>query len=818
MSEWNNQQRGWEQQQQSSRGDGWDNTRSNRGRRGRGRGRGGGGGGESGEDRSHGAHNKWNEFAQSNSTRPRGGGYRGGGGRGYHSNNRGGATWGRNNRQSSGGSGWRQQDTSSGSTWGQQSQSQQQSGGWGNNNNSQSNDNTSSTWGAPAPSQTANTGNNWGNKTGNTNADIASSGWGSNADTATSTGGDNRWGSSNNDAQTTGDNGWGSKPVDNASKGWGAPTTPAENKRELNAGGHSGWDTPTSSTSDTGATNNDQSWGAATNNTEASGWDAPADSSAGSVSEWDKPVKDVNSFGVSGSWGNMQLTEPKSSGPKNDGKGQWKDGVHVLGPRDEKTELKLFGTADDTETQHTGINFDKYENIPVETKGDNVPPCVEKFTSPPIDEHLLENIKLARYTTPTPVQKYSIPIVTVGRDLMACAQTGSGKTAGFLFPILSNLYFKGPKPTPKGRPGDYRKQYPEVLILAPTRELALQIYQEAKKFTYRSFVRPCVAYGGADISVQLRLIDRGCHILVATPGRLVDILERRRLSLANIQYLVLDEADRMLDMGFHPQIRRIVDAEDMPGPGKRQTLMFSATFAADIQMLARDFLKDYVFLTVGRVGATSENITQTLQLIENDNDKRPKLLEILKADQDKGLTLIFVETKRMADSVCDFLRDNRLPSTAIHGDRVQSEREEALQAFKSGHAPIMVATAVAARGLDIPNVTHVISFDLPSDLDDYVHRIGRTGRAGNTGRATAFFTRSNRYLAPSMLKLLKEAKQQVPSWLETMAEEVEANPPPPGGFHGGRGGRGRDGGGPRRNRRRCDSDDDDIGPRASYAV
>ena len=208
--------------------------------------------------------------------------------------------------------------------------------------------------------------------------------------------------------------------------------------------------------------------------------------------------------------------------------------------------------------------------------------------------------------------------------------------------------------------------------------------------------------------------------------------------------------------------------------------------------------------------------------IENNSDKRPRLLEILKTDQDKGLTLVFVETKRMADSVCDFLRDNRLPSTAIHGDRIQSEREEALQAFKSGHAPIMVATAVAARGLDIPNVTHVISFDLPSELDDYVHRIGRTGRAGNTGRATTFFTRNNRYLAPAMLKLLKEAKQVIPPWLEAIAVEAEANPPPTGGLRGGRGGRGsRDNnGGGRRNRRRYDSDDvdDDIGPRASYAV
>lgn len=394
---------------------------------------------------------------------------------------------------------------------------------------------------------------------------------------------------------------------------------------------------------------------------------------------------------------------------------------------------------------------------------------------------MLDNILLARYTVPTPVQKHSIPIVLGGRDLMACAQTGSGKTAGFLFPILSAMFAHGPLDDPKEpkiKQGyqSYKKAYPQALILAPTRELASQIYAEAKKFCYRSYVRPCVAYGGADIQQQLRLIDRGCHLLVATPGRLVDILERRRISFQNIQYLVLDEADRMLDMGFEPQVRNIVDGTDMPPSANRQTLMFSATFPENIQALARDFLKDYIFLSVGRVGATSENITQQFELLRDD-EKRHKLLQILKDHEaEKGLTLIFTETKRMADTVCEFLNDNRFPATAIHGDRVQSEREAALDMFKSGRTPIMVATAVAARGLDIPNVTHVISFDLPNDIDDYVHRIGRTGRAGNTGLATAFFTNSNRFLSGPMVKLLEGAKQQVPAWLENMSKDVNNAP------------------------------------------
>lgn len=323
-------------------------------------------------------------------------------------------------------------------------------------------------------------------------------------------------------------------------------------------------------------------------------------------------------------------------------------------------------------------------------------------------------------------------------------------------------------------------------MLAPTRELVSQIHEEARKFAYRSWVRTAVVYGGADISMQLKQIERGCDLLVATPGRLVDLIERGRISLASIKYLVLDEADRMLDMGFEPQIRRIVQGEDMPDVQDRQTLMFSATFPRDIQMLARDFLKDYIFLSVGRVGSTSENITQRVEYVE-DEDKRSVLLDVL-ASNPGSLTLIFVETKRMADMLSDFLMDSNLPATAIHGDRTQTERERALATFRSGRTPVMVATAVAARGLDIPNVTHVINYDLPSDIDDYVHRIGRTGRAGNTGIATAFFNRANRNIVRGLLDLLREANQDIPSWLEQVARESSFGGS--GGYRGRGGGRG----------------------------
>ncbi|WVO20328.1 ATP-dependent RNA helicase ded1 [Cryptococcus decagattii] len=496
-----------------------------------------------------------------------------------------------------------------------------------------------------------------------------------------------------------------------------------------------------------------------------------------------------------GGWGAQPRVRKTFEHGAPPGFGSWKNGQHVVGARNMRMEKEMYGEVGDGLHQSTGINFDKYADIPVEVSGKGVPEPVTEFTNPPINPVLLENVKYARYTTPTPVQKYSIPIVADGRDLMACAQTGSGKTGGFLFPILSALFTYGPSAPPVEQDTGYgyrrtKKVYPTALVLAPTRELVSQIHEEARKFAYRSWVRPAVVYGGADIGSQMRALDRGCDLLSATPGRLVDLIERGKISLANVKYLVLDEADRMLDMGFEPQIRRIVDEEDMPGVLDRQTLMFSATFPREIQNLARCFLKEYIFLTVGRVGSTSENITQRVEYVD-DQDKRSLLLDLLLAEQSGGLILVFVETKRMADTLCDFLCSRRHNATSIHGDRTQREREAALYAFKSGRAPILVATAVAARGLDIPNVTHVILYDLPNDVAEYTHRIGRTGRAGNVGTSTAFFNRGNSNIGKDLIELLKEANQEVPQWLVEISSERSYG----GGGGGYRGGRGRSTGG-----------------------
>uniref|UniRef100_A0A2K6MP18 RNA helicase n=1 Tax=Rhinopithecus bieti TaxID=61621 RepID=A0A2K6MP18_RHIBE len=436
-------------------------------------------------------------------------------------------------------------------------------------------------------------------------------------------------------------------------------------------------------------------------------------------------------------------------------------------PPSERLEQELFSGG------NTGINFEKYDDIPVEATGNNCPPHIESFSDVEMGEIIMGNIELTRYTRPTPVQKHAIPIIKEKRDLMACAQTGKvWKTAAFLLPILSQIYSDGPGEALRamkenGRYGR-RKQYPISLVLAPTRELAVQIYEEARKFSYRSRVRPCVVYGGADIGQQIRDLERGCHLLVATPGRLVDMMERGKIGLDFCKYLVLDEADRMLDMGFEPQIRRIVEQDTMPPKGVRHTMMFSATFPKEIQMLARDFLDEYIFLAVGRVGSTSENITQKVVWVE-ESDKRSFLLDLLNAT---GFTDLSVcGDQKGADSLEDFLYHEGYACTSIHGDRSQRDREEALHQFRSGKSPILVATAVAARGLDISNVKHVINFDLPSDIEEYVHRIGRTGRVGNLGLATSFFNERNINITKDLLDLLVEAKQEVPSWLENMAYE-----------------------------------------------
>jgi ATP-dependent RNA helicase DDX3X len=449
-------------------------------------------------------------------------------------------------------------------------------------------------------------------------------------------------------------------------------------------------------------------------------------------------------------------------------------------------------------TGAAGINFSEYTQISVTRSGlesDQVAAMASfQAVAAALPPFLVRNVALLGYQTPTPIQQHAIPLALAGRDLMCCAQTGSGKTCAFLLPIAAML---APNGAQQMLP---RTVSPQAIVLAPTRELAQQIEVEAQKLLHLSDHTSTCVYGGANPNAQLTQLAKGVTLLVATPGRLQDFVDRGLVALASIRFLVLDEADRMLDMGFEPQIRRIVERSGMPAKAARQTLMFSATFPPDMQKLAADFLRPYVWIGVGKVGSTTKNIEQRIVRAESSKQlKMPLLVDALA--KVNGRTLVFVKKKATANWLAKQLRRSPVDGGAgidaaeIHGDRSQSQREAALARFKDGSIRVLVATDVAARGLDIEQVAHVINFDLGStkdDFDSYVHRIGRTGRAGHTGIATSFYTpgfdpkNGCGHIARDVVKFLQENSQSVPDWLLALPELAGGAVSGGGGASGGK--------------------------------
>ena len=418
-------------------------------------------------------------------------------------------------------------------------------------------------------------------------------------------------------------------------------------------------------------------------------------------------------------------------------------------------------------TRHKQNNQDItiYDDIKVDIVPKNISPICS-FDDLPIDNTLRDNIELCGYKCPTPIQKYSIPVILSGKDILACAQTGSGKTAAFLIPVINSILINGLYASTK------KYAYPNAVILTPTRELSAQIYDEGRKFSYKTNVRLSALYGGIKITEQLEKLKEGCDIVVATPGRLLDVYQRRQISFSEVKFLILDEADRMLELGFEEQMDNIINSNktNMPSIEHRQSLLFSATFPRVIQALAQRFMKTKSYLlTVGRVGSTTKKLCQTVHYVPN-NEKSKMLMEILYEQIMTDLILIFVKTKIDANLLHKIIIKNGIPCTIIHGNRKQNERESALSSFKSGENPVMIATDVASRGLDIPNVQHVIQYDLPMTLEDYIHRIGRTARAGNTGNAISFYNESNSSIKADLAQYLKQHEQIVPSFLDTSGE------------------------------------------------
>ena len=379
---------------------------------------------------------------------------------------------------------------------------------------------------------------------------------------------------------------------------------------------------------------------------------------------------------------------------------------------------------------------------------------------------LLEAVRCCGYQEPTPIQRETIPPVLAGRDVLGCAQTGTGKTAAFALPILQRLFQEG-KPKAAKRPI-------RALILTPTRELALQIYDNFEGYGKKLPLRPCVIFGGVGQQPQVEQLKRGVDILVATPGRLNDLIGQGFIQLNQLEVFVLDEADRMLDMGFIHDVKKVIAHL----PKVRQTLFFSATMPPEVEKLATSLLTKPVTVKVNPVSSTVDKIDQSLYMVDKANKKH--LLAKLLREPDVESALVFTRTKHGADRVVRELSREKIEARAIHGNKSQTARQQALSDFKSGKVRVMVATDIAARGIDIAGLSHVINYDLPNEPEAYVHRIGRTGRAGRDGIAISFCCIDEMKELKQIEKLIgKTIKRLESEWpMQVFDETVKPTRPP----------------------------------------
>jgi superfamily II DNA/RNA helicase len=368
----------------------------------------------------------------------------------------------------------------------------------------------------------------------------------------------------------------------------------------------------------------------------------------------------------------------------------------------------------------------------------------DRFDTLPLDSRLLRAVADSGYVTMTPIQAKAIPIVLAGRDVMGAAQTGTGKTAAFSLPLLHKmLVHENTSMSPARHPV-------RALVLAPTRELADQVANNIKGYSRHTKLRAAVVFGGVDMKPQTLELKAGVEVLIATPGRLLDHIEAKNAVLNQVEYVVLDEADRMLDIGFLPDLQRILSYL----PRQRQTLLFSATFSTEIKRLAESYLQDPVMVEVARPNATASTVEQHFYSVSAD-DKRAAVLKLLK-ERSLDQALVFVNSKLGCARLARAFERDGLRTNALHGDKSQDERLKALAAFKAGEVDVLVATDVAARGLDIADLPAVFNYDVPFNAEDYVHRIGRTGRAGASGLALTLVAREDHRLVVDIEKLIKK--------------------------------------------------------------
>ena len=403
-----------------------------------------------------------------------------------------------------------------------------------------------------------------------------------------------------------------------------------------------------------------------------------------------------------------------------------------------------------------------------------------KFDALGLNSSILKAISEKGYTEPSPIQGKVIPEILKGKDVLASAQTGTGKTAGFTLPMLHLLAEQEPD----------RRRKIKALILTPTRELAAQIHENVKEYSRHLNIESTVIFGGVNQNPQVRRLREGIDILIATPGRLLDLKSQNALSLENIEFFVLDEADRMLDMGFIHDIKKVLKFI----PRDRQTLLFSATFSKAIKSLANDFLNNPIQVAVAAQNTAAETVTQIIHPV-NRTDKAKVIINLIK-EGDWNQVLVFTRTKHKANRIADKLKKSGISSAAIHGDKSQGSRTKALAGFKQGLVRVLVATDIAARGLDIPLLPHVVNFELPNIAEDYVHRIGRTGRAGASGEAISLVSHDEEEYIRDIEKLLgfKLARKTLKGFEQSSLEEVQEIEAELTKKHGGnnnRGGNGR---------------------------
>ncbi|XP_057657012.1 ATP-dependent RNA helicase p62-like [Diorhabda carinulata] len=408
----------------------------------------------------------------------------------------------------------------------------------------------------------------------------------------------------------------------------------------------------------------------------------------------------------------------------------------------------------------------------------NAPRPIQHFNEANFPDYVMDEIRNQGFETPTAIQAQGWPIAMSGNDMVGIAKTGSGKTLAYILPAIVHINNQPPI-----RKGDG----PIALVLAPTRELAQQIQKVASEFGKSSYVRNTCLFGGAPKGPQARDLSRGVEICIATPGRLIDFLERDTTNLERCTYLVLDEADRMLDMGFEPQIRKIL-SQIRPD---RQTLMWSATWPKEVMRLANDFMNDAIYINIGSTHlSANHNIVQIVDVCQ-EHEKENKLTDLLQEISDGcepgSKTIIFAETKKKVDYITNGIRQIGWPAVAMHGDKSQQERDYVLRQFRNGKATILVATDVAARGLDVDGIKYVVNYDFPNSSEDYIHRIGRTGRSENSGTSYAFFTQKDSRHARDLISVLTEANQVVNPKLSALASRGGGSY---GGHKGGRWGYG----------------------------